>query len=102
MVAEIEKATKEDEESQELIKWLRKPASKRNSKRLRELEPCEKVINEMTITNEGIVLRNHRLVIPKTLRDRVVSLAHIGHQGIVKTKAMILKSLVSWHRSEPK
>ena len=47
------------------------------------------MLSEMSVTREGIVLRSNRIVIPKTLRKRVVELAHGGHQGIVKTKRLI-------------
>jgi len=38
---------------------------------------------------DGIILRQSRLVIPTALQRRVVELAHEGHQGIVKTKALL-------------
>ena len=48
------------------------------------------------MTRDGIVLRDHRIVLPKTLRARVVELAHGGHQCIVKTKRL-LRSRVWFH-----
>ena len=33
-----------------------------------------------------LLLRDTRFVIPKILHDRVIKIAHEGHQGIVKTK----------------
>ncbi|KAK7099318.1 hypothetical protein V1264_003469 [Littorina saxatilis] len=36
--------------------------------------------------HDGLILRGHRLVIPKTLRQKVINIAHQAHQGIVKTK----------------
>ena len=41
--------------------------------------------DELCIYGE-ILLRGSRIVVPKTLRDKVVRLAHEGHQGIVKIK----------------
>ncbi|GFR80235.1 transposon Ty3-G Gag-Pol polyprotein [Elysia marginata] len=38
---------------------------------------------------DGVVLRNHRLVIPSSLHHQVITLAHDSHQGIVKTKQLI-------------
>jgi len=35
---------------------------------------------------DGVLLRGSRIVIPVTLREHVLKLAHEGHQGIVKTK----------------
>lgn len=42
-----------------------------------------------------LVLRGSRIVIPASLRDRVHSLAHEGHQGIVKMKNR-LRTKVWW------
>ena len=36
-----------------------------------------------------MVLRGNRIVVPSKLRKRAVELAHVGHQGIVKTKILI-------------
>ncbi|PFX21298.1 Retrovirus-related Pol polyprotein [Stylophora pistillata] len=34
----------------------------------------------------GLVVRGCRIVVPRSLRDKVVHLAHEGHQGVTKTK----------------
>ena len=44
--------------------------------------------DELSIYN-GIILRGNRIVIPNSLQEKAVDLAHIGHQGIGKTKALI-------------
>ena len=50
----------------------------------------EEVKNELTInTSASVILRGTRIVIPHQLQQRVVDLAHEGHQGIVKTKALL-------------
>ncbi|XP_055590264.1 uncharacterized protein K02A2.6-like [Uranotaenia lowii] len=49
---------------------------------------------ELSESNE-IVLRNDRIVVPVNLRQRVLSLAHIGHPGIERTKQR-LRSKVWW------
>ena len=36
-----------------------------------------------------MILRGNRIVIPSKLREKAVDLAHVGHQGIVKTKSLI-------------
>ena len=36
-----------------------------------------------------VIIRGTKLVIPKELQRRVVDLAHEGHQGITKTKALL-------------
>ena len=37
----------------------------------------------------GVILRDHRLIIPDSLRKKVTEIAHASHQGIVKTKQLI-------------
>ena len=50
--------------------------------------------NELTFTGH-VILRGTRIVMPQALRKRVVSLAHEGHQGVVKTKER-LRAKVWW------
>ena len=40
--------------------------------------PFYNVRNELTVTIEGVVLRGHRIVMPETLRDRTLAIAHQG------------------------
>lgn len=49
------------------------------------IEPYKKIINELSITNDGIVLKNTKIVIPEELQKQVIKLGHIGHQGTSKT-----------------
>ena len=35
------------------------------------------------------MLRGSKLIVPESLRDQVVTLAHEGHQGIVRTKQLL-------------
>lgn len=43
------------------------------------------VFTELAVVG-GLVVRGARIVVPRALRDKVVRLAHEGHQGITKTK----------------
>ena len=47
--------------------------------------PYDSIFTELAVVG-GLVVRGARIVVPKSLRDRVVKLAHEGHQGITKTK----------------
>ena len=48
------------------------------------------------ITNIGyLVLRGHKIVVPKPLRTKILELAHEGHQGTVKCKSR-LRQKVWW------
>ena len=52
------------------------------------------VRNELTFIGH-VILRGTRIVMPQALRKRVDSLAHEGHQGVVKTKER-LRTKVWW------
>ncbi|CAB4029109.1 hypothetical conserved 1030 [Paramuricea clavata] len=56
---------------------------------------CHKLKDELSITNNGILLRDTRIIIPKSLQSRTLPIAHEGHQGIAKTKAL-LRTKVWW------
>ncbi len=82
-LAEIQAETKQDHILQAVIvavesgKWYNK-----------QLQDYQKVKDEIAVYN-GLVLRDHRIVIPYKLRGQAVDLAHVGHQGIVKTKKLM-------------
>ena len=61
----------------------------------RHCEPAYRVIKDEFTTVGYIIMRQSRIVIPKSLRRKTVELAHQGHQGIVKTKAR-LREKVWW------
>ncbi|GFO41407.1 transposon ty3-g Gag-Pol polyprotein [Plakobranchus ocellatus] len=48
--------------------------------------------DELTI-HDGIILRQHRIVIPESLRLRVIKLAHSAHQSVVKTKQLLREKI---------
>jgi len=45
--------------------------------------------SELSVTENGILLRGHRVVIPVTMRRKVVQIVHEGHQGLLKTKSLL-------------
>ena len=53
-----------------------------------------KVKTELSINHSnGILLRQHRIIMPESLQKRAIKLAHEGHQGITKTKALIREKI---------
>ena len=48
----------------------------------------QKVKDELAITDD-FVLRDTRLVLPESLHQQAIDLAHAGHQGIVRTKRLL-------------
>ena len=85
---EIERESAEDEELTEVRccwktgDWSAAPS------------PYRLLCDEITVDGR-LVTRGMRIVIPVSLRKRVLELAHEGHQGIVKTKDR-LRSKVWW------
>ena len=49
----------------------------------------KKIYNELSITDDGIILRGTRMLLPTKLRKKAISIAHEAHQGIEKTKAIL-------------
>ena len=55
---------------------------------LSELSRYEQVKEQLTCT-DSVLLKSDRLVVPAALQERIVDIAHEGHLGIVKTKALL-------------
>ncbi len=53
----------------------------------------DQILTELAITNHGIIIRGHCVIIPQSLQYRVILLAHEGHQGIVKTKELLRSNI---------
>lgn len=47
------------------------------------------VRSELSVGSEGVILRGHLIVIPESLQKLILALAHVGHQGMAKTKAIL-------------
>ena len=80
---DIQQTTEVDAEMQTLIK-----AIETDRWTSPEVQDYKRLKDEFSVYN-GVVLRMNRIFIPLTLRSRPVELAHLGHQGIVKTKQLI-------------
>ncbi|CAB4037225.1 Hypothetical predicted protein [Paramuricea clavata] len=50
--------------------------------------------DELMVCDE-VIFRGNRIVLPQSLHNRAIELAHLGHQGIVKTKQHYLREKVS-------
>ncbi len=85
-IGEVENSTNNDKELQELKAWL---GATRSTKLPNSLSAYKHVRDELSCTTGGILLRGQRIIIPISLRSRIIDLAHMGHQGIVKTKSLV-------------
>ena len=91
---EIERATQEDDCLQ-VVKtavitgnWraITDPKAIRTDEARLRLQSLYHIREELAVTQEECLLRGPRLVIPSSLTQKVVDLAHRSHQGMVKTK----------------
>ncbi|CAB4005904.1 Transposon Ty3-I Gag-Pol poly, partial [Paramuricea clavata] len=93
-VQEIEEATKADATLQAVSKaietgnWQEGP--KQSDVDSVAYTAWQKVKEELSVgVTAQIILRGTRIAVPRKLQERVVNLAHKGHQGVVKTKSLL-------------
>lgn len=89
----IPKATSKDDllkalEEDETLMNLRRAIIERDTKDPK-LARYRQVWHELSVTNDGLVLRGRLIVIPCGLRKRAIQIAHEGHLGIAKTKSLM-------------
>ncbi|XP_043216302.1 uncharacterized protein K02A2.6-like [Amphibalanus amphitrite] len=91
-IKEVQEATARDPQSQKLIKCIQQGYITRDP----DLDPFRQIFREFSF-NRGVLLREDRLYIPASepepgagsLRQRVVELAHEGHQGVGRCKRLL-------------
>ena len=83
---QIIKTTSQDPEIMSLVTWC---TNGTKSELPSKLSGYKAVSHELNVTSNGILLRGQRIIIPELLRSKIVDIAHKGHQGITKTKALI-------------
>jgi len=98
-LSEIQQATKSDATMQHLAKLIRsdlwrsldcKDEKLDATISLQELQLFRRVKDELTVCdNSEIILRGSRIVLPASLRQHALNIAHEGHQGLVKTKQLL-------------
>ena len=82
---EIIVSTANDRELQKLIKCVEDKSLDHKDADLRKYS---NVFNELAVV-DGLVVRGGRIVMPQTLREAMVKIAHEGYQGIVRTKQLL-------------
>ncbi|CAB4038802.1 Transposon Ty3-I Gag-Pol poly [Paramuricea clavata] len=99
-IQEIQEATKHDKTLQLLTEIIRKQAwgsikdLPTTGEDVSELNLFAKVRDELTINEQlGIILRGTRIIMPCSLREKAIRLAHEGHQGLAKTKQLIREKI---------
>ncbi|CAB4027924.1 Potassium channel subfamily T member 1 [Paramuricea clavata] len=87
-LVEVEAATNQDE----TLKGVR-AAIKLNKWCYDIVEPFKAIKEELTVTSKGVVLRGSRIVMPKSLQQRAIDIAHETHLGLTKTKALLRENI---------
>ena len=63
---------------------------------IHELKLFRKIKQELTIVSDSLILKENRIVLPAVFQKTAVNIAHYGHLGIQKTKAL-LRSKIFFH-----
>lgn len=80
----IETASLADQTTCKVIEALQKSRWSSDS----DLAPYHKIRNQLS-TNGKVLLKGTKIVLPHGLREEAFAIAHEGHQGVVKTKALM-------------
>ena len=86
---EIKDATATDETLQNLARVI---TTQKWHEVGKDVGQYQQIKQELSVSN-GVILRGTRIVVPGRLQQRVIMLAHSGHQGIVKTKRFLRDSV---------
>ena len=84
-LARVREATLNDPEMQELLRVMKSGWPNHISQVPSVVRPYWNS-KDMLTEIDGVVLRGHQIVIPRTMRPEMIKLARQGHLGIVKTK----------------
>lgn len=79
-LTEVKSVTRKDQQLQKVMQAIRNglwidP----------DIKDFKKFKDELSIY-DGFILRQNRIIIPETLRQKTIAIAHQAHQGIIKTK----------------
>lgn len=90
-MTEVETAYAEDPLMQKLIVAIQEDDKMASDKMWEEtaLKAYVHIHHELTATDNNVIFRGTRLVLPDKLQRRAIEIAHRGQQGVVKTKQLI-------------
>ena len=98
-LSEIQRTTKDDK-TLHLIEMISTNQWETNTDRtpegvdLTELQLLGRIRDELMVSQDAdVILRGNRIVMPNSLRQRAISIAHVGHQGLVKTKKLLREKI---------
>ena len=88
-VEELKQATKVSQEMLELEAAINRGYIEKHQD---NLQPYKKMLEEITVMG-GVIMRGERIVVPMSLRKKVVTVAHEAHPGMVRTKQLIKETM---------
>ena len=88
------KTFQEHSKSDKLLRALKHSVINNNFSPTGKLSTFYPVRNCLSV-QENVILYNNKIIVPHSLRQQVLNLAHEGHQGVVRTKQR-LRSKVWW------
>jgi len=60
----------------------------------KDIQPYKRCIEEITSNKtKDVLMKGSRIIIPESLQEKATRLAHIGHQGIEKTKSLLREKI---------
>ena len=83
-ISDIQKATDADKTMQSL-----RAAIRHNKWDCDLVKPFRAIKDELIVAPQNIVLRGSQIVVPESLQQQAIDIAHETHQGLVKTKALL-------------
>ena len=83
-ISDIQKATDADKTMQSL-----RAAVRHNKWDCNLVKPFRAIKDELIVAPQNIVLRGSRIVVPESVQQQAIDIAHETHQGLVKTKALL-------------
>ena len=87
---EIQKETKKDR----VLQKVQKALDTGEWDKEKEIQPYKKCMEEITSNKtKDILMKGNPIIIPEVLQDKATQLAHIGHQGIEKTKSLLREKI---------
>ena len=91
MLKEIQQEAKKDRVLQKVQKAL---DTGKWDNQDEDIQPYKRCMEEITSNKtKDVLMKGSRIIIPEILQDKATRLAHIGHQGIEKTKSLLREKI---------
>ena len=88
--SEIIRETRKDDDLQTVLSNVKRSTWKKSQNSVIEtFARCKNALTVAYLEDGEVLLHDSKLVIPKSLQEKVLNIAHEGHQGIVKTKQLL-------------